>query len=200
MEKNFKFGFTLAEVLLTLAVIGVVAALTVPSLMSSTMDKKLVVGAKKAYNTIQNAVELKRAATGLTPSDTTGNELISFLIGETADGEQILKYTDKNGQVVQTPDGIVMVSSGGKCGTGEVGSSTYCTVTVDVNGIEGPNFSGVNGGYTINEVPITKLVAHSPVDYHDTFRRDIVIFRVNGLLVTPDRDDFTSVRYIKYSR
>ena len=200
MDKNFKYGFTLAEVLLTLAVIGVVAALTVPSLMSSTMDKKLVVGAKKAYNTLQNAVELKRAATGLTPSDTSGDQLISFLIGETTDGEQILKYTDINRQVVQTPDGIVMVSSGGKCGTGEIASSTYCTVTVDVNGVEGPNYSGVNAGYTANEVPITKLVPHSPANYHDTFRRDIVIFRVNGLLVTPDGDDFTSVRYIKYSR
>jgi prepilin-type N-terminal cleavage/methylation domain-containing protein len=45
-----KGAFTLAEVLLTLAIIGVVAAMTVPSLMTSTEDKKLGAAAKKAYN------------------------------------------------------------------------------------------------------------------------------------------------------
>ena len=32
-EKFFKHGFTLAEVLITLGIIGVVAAMTIPSLM-----------------------------------------------------------------------------------------------------------------------------------------------------------------------
>ncbi len=197
MELNVKNAFTLAEVLLTLAIIGVVASYTLPSLMSSTTDKKLIVGAKKAYNTLQNAVELKHSATGLTPSDTTGSQLISFLIGETQDGEQILKYTDINGQVVQTPDGIVMVSSGGKCGTGEAASSQYCSVTVDVNGVEGPNYSGVDNGYTSNDVAIVKLTPYTPSEFFENFRKDIVIFRINGLNVTPDPLDNVSNRYIR---
>ena len=55
-----KSGFTLSEVLLTLGIIGVVAAMTVPSLMNSTEDKKLAAAAKKAYNTLQNAITLNK--------------------------------------------------------------------------------------------------------------------------------------------
>lgn len=199
MNNINKIAFTFAEVLVTLVIIGVVASLTIPALMSSTIDKKLVVGTKKAYNTLQNAVELKRAATGLTPTDTTGDSFISFLIGETLDGEQILKYIKIDGQVVQTPDGIIMTSSGEKCGTGAVGSPSYCTVTVDVNGIEGPTVSGVHNGFTPNGAEIIKLTPYAPSEFYDNFKRDIVIFKVNGLLVMPHESDYTTMRYIKYS-
>lgn len=43
-----KLGFTLAEVLLTLTIIGVVAALTVPNLMGAIEDKELASQAKKS--------------------------------------------------------------------------------------------------------------------------------------------------------
>lgn len=48
-------AFTLAEVLITLAVIGVVASISIPSLMNSTNDQQLQVAAKKAYSTISRA-------------------------------------------------------------------------------------------------------------------------------------------------
>lgn len=35
------FGFTLAEVLITLGVIGVVAAMTIPTLMTNLQNRKL---------------------------------------------------------------------------------------------------------------------------------------------------------------
>ena len=93
-----KGAFTLAEVLLTLAIIGVVAAMTVPSLMTSTEDKKLGAGAKKAYNTLQNAVTLKQAQTDLTPADATDG-LMKFLTGDGAIGDnvQVLKVTEGKG-------------------------------------------------------------------------------------------------------
>jgi len=49
-------GFTLAEVLLTLAIIGVVAALTIPAVVTKVAKDQYVVGLKKAYNTLK-AVE-----------------------------------------------------------------------------------------------------------------------------------------------
>ena len=49
-------AFTLAEVLLTLAIIGVVAALTIPAVITKVTKDQYVVGLKKAYNTLK-AVE-----------------------------------------------------------------------------------------------------------------------------------------------
>lgn len=53
-NKQFKYktGFTLAEVLVTLAIIGVVAALTIPSLIQSTQNAGTVTRVKKIYSTL----------------------------------------------------------------------------------------------------------------------------------------------------
>ncbi len=53
MKKN---GFTLAEILVTLGIIGIISAITVPTLMSNFQRKTYEAGAKKAYNTVANAV------------------------------------------------------------------------------------------------------------------------------------------------
>ena len=39
--KKLRFGFTLAEVLITLGIIGVVAAMTIPNLIANNKAKKL---------------------------------------------------------------------------------------------------------------------------------------------------------------
>ena len=48
-------GFTLAEVLVTLGIIGVVAAMTMPSLIANHNEKQTVVQLKKVYATLSNA-------------------------------------------------------------------------------------------------------------------------------------------------
>ena len=55
------YGFTLAEVLITLGIIGVVAALTIPSLISNYQDKVQDTRYKKARNILINGYRLMLA-------------------------------------------------------------------------------------------------------------------------------------------
>lgn len=54
-HKNKFYGFTLAEVLITLVIIGVIAAITVPSLINKTNNQETVSRLKKAYSTMAQA-------------------------------------------------------------------------------------------------------------------------------------------------
>ena len=58
MRKNKSFAFTLAEVLITLAIIGVVAAITLPSLIQKHQEKEFATRTKKLYSDIGNALIL----------------------------------------------------------------------------------------------------------------------------------------------
>lgn len=51
-----KLAFTLAEVLITLGIIGVVAAITIPILYSVYEEQQYNTGCKKAFQTISNAL------------------------------------------------------------------------------------------------------------------------------------------------
>lgn len=56
MQKSFLNAFTLAETLITLGIIGIVAALTLPQLIANYKEKVFVTKAKQSYNTIANAL------------------------------------------------------------------------------------------------------------------------------------------------
>ncbi|MBR1943506.1 type II secretion system protein [bacterium] len=59
-----KFAFTLAETLIVMGIIGVVAALTLPNLNSSTGDKEKVVKLQKIYSNLQDALGRAEAVYG----------------------------------------------------------------------------------------------------------------------------------------
>ncbi len=52
------FAFTLAEVLITLAIIGVVAALTIPSVVQKYKEQATVTAVKKIYSTLSQAYNM----------------------------------------------------------------------------------------------------------------------------------------------
>lgn len=83
---NYNFrrfvAFTLAEVLITLGIIGVVAALTIPTVISSVQHKELEVGLKNAYSTLSEALKMYEQENGypVTPAKLQIHELKPILM------------------------------------------------------------------------------------------------------------------------
>ena len=59
-----KLAFTLAEVLITLGIIGVVAALTLPALISNYKKQETTARLKKFYSTMSQAIILSENDNG----------------------------------------------------------------------------------------------------------------------------------------
>ncbi|MCM1339484.1 MAG: prepilin-type N-terminal cleavage/methylation domain-containing protein [Muribaculaceae bacterium] len=70
-NKIFTPAFTLAEVLITLGIIGVVAAMTIPNLMAKISEKRYQASYRKAYSTLNQALK---------------SAMEDGVIGSTADG------------------------------------------------------------------------------------------------------------------
>ena len=60
-------AFTLAEVLITLMIIGIVAALTIPSVISNYQQQEFKTGLKKAVSVLNEAIQTNIAQEGETP-------------------------------------------------------------------------------------------------------------------------------------
>ena len=58
IKNKIRWGFTLAEVLITLGIVGIVAAMTIPSLNSMITKRQVEARAKVAYSTIAQALKL----------------------------------------------------------------------------------------------------------------------------------------------
>ena len=83
-----RFGFTLAEVLITLGIIGVVAAMTMPTLMNATNGAQYKTAYKKALSVISQAVVLNLALDDYdlgttTTTDTEGFSMFALLKNRT---------------------------------------------------------------------------------------------------------------------
>ena len=104
MKKN---GFTLAEVLITLAIIGVVATLTLPALMTNTNEQQSIAGLKKGINTLTEAAQMNSALEGFDYSGLVNTEK---------------KTTDEVGNAQQSLYGLITTRASvdvGKSGTGK---------------------------------------------------------------------------------
>ena len=109
-------GFTLAEVLITLGIIGVVAAMTMPTLMNSTQGAQYKAAYKKALSAIAQGVTLNVALDGSSFADTTVTSATTENTTDTANTADILRdrmnvvnSTDKDGLGYEFPDVKVSV-------------------------------------------------------------------------------------------
>ncbi len=72
------YAFTLAEVLITLAIIGVVAAISIPSVISNSQQQEFRTGLRKAVSVLNSAITMNMALDGETPYDNAN--LMGFLM------------------------------------------------------------------------------------------------------------------------
>ena len=163
---NDRFGFTLAEVLVTLGIIGVVSAMTVPTLMQNYQKKSYVTQLHKVYNEIQqatvmfmtdkNALNLKEA--GLISQDACNNLILNyFKVIQTCEHSltpcfsDLYRYIDGSAQTLtensMTSSNSFVLANGSSLRPLYVlnlnpnGELVVCFF-VDINGQKGPNIIG----------------------------------------------------------
>lgn len=74
---RLKKGFTLAEILIVLMVIGVIATMTIPALMKGVTEAQFKTAYKKAFNTIVNLAAMERIA-GALPTKAQASDALTF--------------------------------------------------------------------------------------------------------------------------
>ena len=127
-----KQGFTLAEVLITLVIIGIIAAMTLPSLLGGTNKQEIKTGLQKSISVLTQAITLQYAL--------TGDDFSTLSSGSTttvdAFAKSRLNLKKIDGSNYTTQDGIIYNLSGI---TSSCNSTNPCQITVDVNGGKAPN-------------------------------------------------------------
>ena len=157
-------AFTLAEVLITLGIIGVVAAMTMPSLITNYRKKQTVVQLKKVYSELSQAAQMSVIQNGDMRDwnyALTGEEFFNTYLGNFVKmSSQSVEDAKKAGVVYKRASGEEEVSftnlyNSGKIFTLASGSqiimdtlssltTTRQTILVDLNGFKKPNKLGVD--------------------------------------------------------
>ncbi len=159
---NGRFGFTLAEVLVTLAIIGVVAAMTLPTLSQNYQKKVYITQLKKVYNLMSQAVlrlqtdknALNPAEAGLISQESIDNFVPNYFklvmtcddVAEPCFSNQYISYGTH--AVLNVPKGYKSyVLADGSAVAFKYSWSvsfpyTLIRVFVDLNGKSGPNVYG----------------------------------------------------------
>lgn len=156
-----KLGFTLAEVLITLVIIGVIAAMTVPTLMNNTNAQEFRSALKKAISGANQALTLNYALEGLGAQDySTADTLVDDVfkkrmsvidddtwLGEGTGACDGAKFTTADGMkfcVTNWGVGEIEANQTSACNSyntvpcTEGGADTY-NLMIDVNGAKNPN-------------------------------------------------------------
>lgn len=142
-------AFTLAEVLITFGIIGLVAAMTIPTLMTNTGKSEYKTGFKKALSSINQAVTMSVALEYIDFADTKPGIASPSIYKILSDRMNVVKLETEESPAVITmfgnraknnytlffSDGTVLTypKNTAKC------SVQLCEGIIDVNGIRKPN-------------------------------------------------------------
>ncbi len=154
-----KKGFTLAEVLITLGIIGVVAAMTMPALIGNYKKKQTVTQLKKVYSALLQSVELSKLENGDIENWNWSLNSYDFFMEYLASKFQVLKncgnksgcwnsnggYMLKGGIYNDNPSGSghykILLSDGVFLALTKQDNS-HVHITIDINGEKYPNTYG----------------------------------------------------------
>ena len=145
-----KFGFTLAEVLITLGIVGVIAAITIPGLTRNVSQKSIGPALAKAVNNLSaaNLEALKQSGvTTLSAVDTDYTKVLrKYMDGMRVDGKTATATTTATDPKFYGNDGIsyeapaemseATISDTVMKGSGKY-KGKYWKVTIDINGDSG---------------------------------------------------------------
>lgn len=155
-----RHGFTLAEVLVTLGIIGVVSAMTVPTLMQNYQRKSYVTQLHKVYNELSQAVvmyQTDRNAVNLTEAGLNSLDAISnffknyFKVVQDCGNDSTPCFADAYKKISGVDsqfycnNNCIVLASGASIGTNNElrdGQTIIAQIVVDVNGQKGPNVFG----------------------------------------------------------
>lgn len=104
-----KKAFTLAEVLITLGIIGVVAAMTLPTINAKYKEKVMVTQLKKTYSEFENALKMYAAQNGcsdiscISDTTTTTEDLTRKLFNQFKGAKYCTTNDKKDPQCINTP-------------------------------------------------------------------------------------------------
>lgn len=157
-----KPAFTLAEVLITLGIIGVVVALTLPTVITNYQKQETIVQLKKAYTTLSNASKLSQVENG--EMQTWDNDLlfqkdikkyVQTYYLPYFQGEKSLTWIDKDYKITNLANGTVLSASSDsyiasvKSLDGQLflfnktqEGQGYLWIFADINGVKEPNRIG----------------------------------------------------------
>lgn len=187
-------GFTLAEVLITLGIIGVVAALTIPTLMASYQKQTYLTGIKKAYSQFNIALQQIANDYGC-PGDLKCTNLFTSGTDDQTFGDVLVKYFKviKNCQITADTSCFSTQVSSNFDGSGsrtDRRNSHYTFITADgfayivsndqSNGNCAPNAAVGTAGYMAQECGSVVIDVNGPNMGPNNYGRDIFIFIITN--------------------
>ncbi|MBE7706477.1 MAG: type II secretion system protein [Cyanobacteria bacterium SIG30] len=158
MNKNIKNAFTLAEVLITLAIIGVVAALTIPTLITNYQQQEWVVQFKKNYSIINRITNLAIMDYG---------SMAGWALGEVDNGADAVRYV----QTYMAP--YLRIAK--DCEDSTEGDCGYTT-----RGLNGTPSMPIDGRFAKLYLADGSLLGFRIYDNTSTRKRVLIVFDSNG--------------------
>ncbi len=144
-----KKGFTLAEVLVTLAVIGVVAALTIPTIIQNSQEKQAKTSIKKALSVTNQILSLSIAENGIGGSSVNNSAVLYDIFKDymkvMVDDSTNYSFTTADGMVYsfyKVNDDIDI-----PCGNLDNPKTAECLIEIDINGNSGNEVPGTTDSY-----------------------------------------------------